>query len=97
MNETLWINKQRSWRCVFLSSYHVCVNHSTVSDSLEPHGLQHTRLLCSCNFPGKNTEVGCHFLLQNIFLTQGLNQIAINILIQKIADLQKKRKEYKKS
>ena len=24
-------------------------------------------------FPGKNTEVGCHFLLQGIFLTQGLN------------------------
>ena len=25
------------------------------------------------DFPGKNTEVGCHFLLQGIFLTQGLN------------------------
>ena len=25
------------------------------------------------DFPGKNTEVGCHFLLQKIFLTQGLN------------------------
>jgi len=24
-------------------------------------------------FPGKNTGVGCHFLLQGIFLTQGLN------------------------
>ena len=24
-------------------------------------------------FPGKNTGVGCHFLLQEIFLTQGLN------------------------
>ena len=23
--------------------------------------------------PGKNTGVGCHFLLQEIFLTQGLN------------------------
>ena len=27
----------------------------------------------SWNFPGKNTRVGCHFLLQGIFLTQGLN------------------------
>ena len=26
-----------------------------------------------CDFPGKNTGVGCHFLLQEIFLTQGLN------------------------
>ena len=25
------------------------------------------------NFPGKNTGVGCHSLLQGIFLTQGLN------------------------
>ena len=24
-------------------------------------------------FPGKNTGVGCHFLLQGIFLTQELN------------------------
>ena len=25
------------------------------------------------DFPGKSTGVGCHFLLQGIFLTQGLN------------------------
>ena len=25
------------------------------------------------DFPGKNTGVGCHFLLQEVFLTQGLN------------------------
>jgi len=28
--------------------------------------------LCPCDFPGKNTGVVCHFLLQGIFLTQGL-------------------------
>ena len=27
----------------------------------------------SMDSPGKNTEVGCRFLLQAIFLTQGLN------------------------
>ena len=26
-----------------------------------------------CNFPGKNTGVGCHFLLKGSFLTQGSN------------------------
>ena len=31
------------------------------------------RLLCPWDFPGKSTEVGCHFLLQRIFPTQGLN------------------------
>ena len=30
-------------------------------------------LLCLWNFAGKNTGVGCYFLLQGIFLTQGLN------------------------
>ena len=46
---------------------------SVVSDSLRPHGLWSTRLLCPWDFPGKNTEVGCHFLLQGIFLLQGSN------------------------
>ena len=46
---------------------------SVVSDSLWPHGLYPARLLCPWNFPGKNIGVGCHFLLQGIFLTQDLN------------------------
>ena len=29
--------------------------------------------LCPWDFSGKNTGVGCHFLLQGIFLVQGLN------------------------
>ena len=29
-----------------------------------PHGLQPAKLLCPCDSPGKNTGVGCHFLLQ---------------------------------
>ena len=40
---------------------------SVVSDSLRYHGLQPTRLLGPRKFPGKNTWVGCHFLLQGIF------------------------------
>ena len=32
---------------------------------------QPARLLCPWDFPGKNTGVGCHFLLQGIFATQG--------------------------
>ena len=31
------------------------------------------RLFRPCDFPGKSTGVGCHFLLQGIFPTQGLN------------------------
>ena len=35
-----------------------------VSNSLQPHELKPTRLPCPWNSPGKNTGVGCHFLLQ---------------------------------
>ena len=31
------------------------------------------QILCPWDSPGKNTGVGCHFLLQRIFPTQGLN------------------------
>ena len=56
-----------------------------MSDSLRPQWLQTTRLSwqeywsglpCppgAWDSPGKNTEVGCHTLLQGIFLTPGWN------------------------
>ena len=47
----------------------VCISCSVVSDSLQPQGLQPSRLLCPWDSPGKNTGVGCHSLLQGIFLT----------------------------
>ena len=46
---------------------------SVVSNPLWPHGLQPARLLCPWDFLGKNTGVSYRFLLQGIFLTQGLN------------------------
>ena len=51
-------------------SYHNIVNQlrccltSVVSDSVQPHRRQPTRLPCPWDSPGKNTGVGCHFLLQ---------------------------------
>ena len=47
------------------------VSCSSVSDSLPPHGLFPTRLLCPWNSPGRNTGMGIHSFLQGIFLTQG--------------------------
>ena len=35
-----------------------------MSDSVQPHRQQPTRLPCPWDSPGKNTGVGCHFLLQ---------------------------------
>ena len=42
--------------------------------------LFNPRLLCPWDFPGKNTGVGCQFLLQGIFLTQGLNPRLLTFL-----------------
>ena len=46
------------------------VSRSVLSDSLQPHGLLPTRLLCPGDPPGQNTGAGCLFLLQGIFLSQ---------------------------
>ena len=47
------------------------VSHSVVSDSLQPHGLQATGLLCPWDSADKNTRVDCHFLLQSSRLRLG--------------------------
>ena len=41
-----------------------CKVTSVVSDSVQPHRRQPTRLPGAWDSPGKNTGVGCHFLLQ---------------------------------
>ena len=51
----------------------VYVSHLVVFDSLQPHELQPTRLLCLWNSSGKNTGVGSHSFLQGIFSIKGLN------------------------
>ena len=44
-----------------------------MSDSLWPHGVYPIRLLCPWDSANKNTEVGCHFHLQENFPTQESN------------------------
>ena len=46
---------------------------SVVYHSLRPQGMQLSRLPCPWDFPGKNSGVGFHSLLQAIFPTQRLN------------------------
>ena len=48
-------------------------SHSVVSKSFAAPWTVPTRLLCPWDFPGKNTGVGYHFLLQQIFPTQRSN------------------------
>jgi len=53
-----------------------CYVTSVASDSMRPHGRQLTRLPRPWESPGKNTGVGCHFLLHNTW------QIMINFITQ---------------
>ena len=57
----------------------VCV-HAQWLSPVQLHGLQPARFLCSWNLPGKNTGVGCHFLFQGIFPTQGSNLRLLGLL-----------------
>ena len=55
-----------TWFIFMLYLFECCCRQvaSVVSDSVRPHGLQPTRLPRPWDSPGKNTGVGCHFLLQ---------------------------------
>ena len=55
------------------------LSHSVMSDSLQPRGLYPSRLLHPWDSPGKNTGVGCHFLLQGRILER-----VVNSLLQRI-------------
>ena len=52
--------------------WYKCVSRLIVSNSLWSQGLWPMRFLCPWNFPGKNTGVGCYFLLQRILPDPGI-------------------------
>ena len=47
--------------CLIAKPYLTCVTHGLLDS-----------VLCPWDFPSKNTELVCHFLLQGIFMTQGI-------------------------
>ena len=65
----------------FVLIYFSCV-HLCVTLWIAP-----ARVLCPWDSPGKNTEVGCHALLQGIFPTQGLNLHLLRLLYQQVGFL----------
>ena len=61
-NEEIYtVHSERTLRIMLLLLLFSC---QVVSYSLRPHGLYPTRLLCPWDFPGKNTGMDCHLLLQ---------------------------------
>ena len=69
----------RTWGTGFLAMW-VLSAIAQLCLTLQSHGLQPARLLCSWSSPGKNTGVGFHFLLQGIFLNQGSNPHLLSLL-----------------
>ena len=67
-----WDNRKYSWSIEWLHGPK-CVHAQSCPTLYDPMDYRPTRFLCPWNFPGKNTGASCHFLLQGIFLTQGLN------------------------
>ena len=71
--------------CPLCVCVHVCVCVcvyllSHVWFFCDPHGLKPTRFFCPWDCPGKNTGVGCRFLLQGTFLTQEWNPCLLHLL-----------------
>ena len=75
--EDIWVAKKHMKGCS--TSLIIQFSRSVMSSSLWPHGLEPSRLLCPWDFPGKNTGMGGHFLLQGIFPTQGSNLHLLHI------------------
>ena len=55
-------------------------SHKVMSDSFAMLRLIACQVLCLWDFPGRNTGVGCHFLLQRIFPIQELNPYLLRLL-----------------
>ena len=88
-----WRNKLLTWR--WLASHSVSGGYSLERTLIATGACVHAQsCLTLCDpmdysplgssvhgiFPGKNTRVGCHFLLQGIFPTQGLNPHLLHLL-----------------
>ena len=67
----LWVNRFRPQAKMWLTTVMAkCESCSVMSDSLQPHGQQTARFLFTWNYPGKNSGVDSHSLLQRIFMTR---------------------------
>ena len=64
-----------------------CSVTSVESNSWRPDRLKPTRFLCPWYSLGKNSEVGCHALLQGIFPTQGSNPQLLYLLHWQVGSL----------
>ena len=79
-----------SWQSLSCCSCRVA---SVVSDSVQPHRWQPIRFLCPWDSPGKNSGVGCHFLLQSLSYSFLLSQMVKNLPAMQKTRVQSLRQE----
>ena len=73
--------RKQAFQQMVLDQVYACLQVALVmSDSSQPYGPQPARLLSPQDSSGKNAGVGCHALLQGVFLTQGLNPRLLQLL-----------------
>ena len=71
-----WGTHIASFSCRHSFSWWWCLVAQCVLLFRKPMDCIAPRLLCSWDFPGKNTGVGCHFLLQGIFPDPGIEPVS---------------------
>ena len=74
----------------FKKTFNDIVQHARLLQlclTLQPYALQPARLLNPWDSPDKNTGVGCHTVLQEIFPTQGLNPCLLHLLHWQVGSL----------
>ena len=82
-----WQNKILRWQLSIWKYVHISLHvHAKSLQSCltlcDPMDHSPSRLLCPWDSPGKHTGMGCHALLQGIFLTQGSNPRLLHLLWQ---------------
>ena len=80
LNVTTQRTGTEKWKYLVHGPYNIYEGHAWVLSHVQLCDPLPTRLLCSWGFPGKNTGVGCHFLPQGIFSTQGSNPYLLHLL-----------------
>ena len=63
-----------------MTSYVICLVTQSYPTLCNPMDCSHSGSFVHGDSPGKNTEVGCHTLLQGIFPTQGSNPPLLHLL-----------------
>ena len=84
--------KQRKWlfstdTSLQKSSFLMISMHACMLSLFSHAQLFATRLLCPWDSPGKNTGVGCHALLHELFPSQGSNPCLLCLLHRQVGSL----------